>query len=311
MSAITWARTAFDYTKGTLVIGAGNQPQRVDETDGLSATYVNRLRRQPGAWQRTRAGGWEFEEPQVRAPLSGRTTVERYKMAAARARAYRAGNCGEHAAVAFEYLIEHAPAECGLIAYAKCKRPGDHCFVWVDVASGPDAVICDAWGGFVCTVGQLNAQVGGSHHVARGTDPEDVARVQRYIIHYDYGADCFGNLGTTLVHVANQALAAYTAQFPAGQTRTGFRGHDLTKARTRIQALTTSINNATTDAARVDALQTFLRDFWYSFKAGSLKLMVVQQFYALVFRRPAADVTTQNAQARGDHILSAMRETFL
>jgi hypothetical protein len=118
-----------------------------------------------------------------------------------------------------------------------------------------------------------------------------------------------GNLGTTLATVANQALTAYAAQFPAGQTTLGLlgSGHNLTTGRARIQRLLQEFNNARNDTARLDALQTFLRNNSYSFKAGSLKLMVVQQLNVVIRHQPAGNVTPLNAQAQGNNIISDIR----
>ena len=76
---------------------------------------------------------------------------------AALAKRSRCGNCGEYAAVAFDFLMltgcQHA------LEYAGYKAPGDHAFVIVGRPAGTDAanprswgsdvVVCDAWAGKV------------------------------------------------------------------------------------------------------------------------------------------------------------------
>jgi hypothetical protein len=170
MSVVSWARTAFTHTKRTLVIGAGNNPQRVRETGGLSREYVIRQRHEPGEWQSEGDGHWTLSAPGARL-LSGPDRRENVREWAKRGEDTRAGNCGVHAAVAFEYLAEKSSL-CGMISYAMLNNPGDHCFVVLnrDTANagtvpaqwGGEAVICDPWGGFVCTQPQLIGETGAS-----------------------------------------------------------------------------------------------------------------------------------------------------
>lgn len=203
MSANSWAITALDYTKRTLGIGMANQPTRVAETGGLSRTYVNRVRSTEGRWVRGAGNRWTFQESGVRNPLVG-TTRQRIAQIAERAMAYRAGNCGEHAAVAFEYLAEKA-CLCGYISYASCIAPGDHAFIVIDrqavagdntITVGPNAAICDPWGGYACTGAELVAEAGVNLSTWPGTTGADVQRVQHYIMHY----------GIRLVHETMSAL---------------------------------------------------------------------------------------------------------
>jgi hypothetical protein len=116
-----------------------------------------------------------------------------------------------------------------------------------------------------------------------------------------------GNLQTTLVNCANQALAAYTRQFPAGKTTLGFLGsdHDLTTAQARIQTLTAAINNAIDDTARLTALQTFLAAG--ANKAGSLNVFMVQALNFAFRHPPAGNITPINAQVQGTAILNGIR----
>ena len=117
-----------------------------------------------------------------------------------------------------------------------------------------------------------------------------------------------GNLQTTIANVAAQALAAYAAQFPPGQTKLGIMGssHNLANGQARIQTLTTANNNATNDTARVNAVQACLGDA-HSFKPGSLKLFVVQQLNVAIRHQPTGGITTMNAQAQGTAIVNGIR----
>jgi hypothetical protein len=121
-----------------------------------------------------------------------------------------------------------------------------------------------------------------------------------------------GNLQTTLVNCANLARAAYAAQFPPGQTKLGLLGssHNLANGQARIQTLTTGINAAGNDTARLNSLQTFLGDA-HSFKPGSLKLFMVQQLNVAIRHQPAGNITPMNAQAQGNAIVSGVRNGTL
>jgi hypothetical protein len=115
-----------------------------------------------------------------------------------------------------------------------------------------------------------------------------------------------------LVNCANLARAAYAAQFPPGQTKLGLLGssHNLANGQARIQTLTTGINAASNDTARLNSLQTFLGDA-HSFKPGSLKLFMVQQLNVAIRHQPAGNITPMNAQAQGNAIVSGIRNGTL
>jgi hypothetical protein len=117
-----------------------------------------------------------------------------------------------------------------------------------------------------------------------------------------------GDLQAILINCANQALASYVAQFPAGQAQLGFlgSGHNLANGRTRIQRLINSITASRNDTDRLNALQTFLSGP-NTFKAGSLKLFVVQQLNMGIRGQPAGDITTLNARTAGNAIVNGVR----
>jgi len=84
-------------------------------------------------------------------------TIMNIRRQAGAAKARHCGNCGEYAAVAFDYLML---AGCPYpLEYANYAPPGDHAFVIVgrplnSIAGnlstwGREAVICDAWAGKV------------------------------------------------------------------------------------------------------------------------------------------------------------------
>lgn len=78
--------------------------------------------------------------------------AERIKVAAMWAEASGCGNCGEQAAIAYQWLLRNSVLPVEFMQFAK---PKDHNFVVLgriassDVAQpatwGPDAVICDPW----------------------------------------------------------------------------------------------------------------------------------------------------------------------
>jgi hypothetical protein len=84
-------------------------------------------------------------------------TIMNLRRRAAAAKSRRCGNCGEYAAVAFDYLmLTNCPYS---VEYSFYSSPGDHAFVIVgrpvgtvpaDPSTwGREAVVCDAWSGRV------------------------------------------------------------------------------------------------------------------------------------------------------------------
>lgn len=136
MSPASHARQAVAYTRAQLGELPSNHIVTRITTLGGSTACVARMRTLPDH----RVG-----------------TVRGIRQVAADAKAARCGNCGEYAAVAFDFLMlggcPHA------VEYAEYVSPGDHAFVIVGRPSdtdpanpstwGRDAVVCDAWAGEV------------------------------------------------------------------------------------------------------------------------------------------------------------------
>ncbi len=90
-------------------------------------------------------------------PNWGSDRIMNIRRIAGAAKSRRCGNCGEYAAVAFDFLMHtHCPFP---LEYASYIDPGDHDFVIInrnpstDVSRpstwGPNTVICDPWAGQV------------------------------------------------------------------------------------------------------------------------------------------------------------------
>jgi hypothetical protein len=141
MSRAAVAALAVSYTQRLLGTLPSNHIVQRIVTLGGSRSCVASVRR-------TAAVGHIDDVPEVR-------------RVAALAKGAHCGNCGEYAAVAFDYLmLSGCPYD---IEYAEYASPGDHAFVIVgrpfgtdpsDPATwGPDAVVCDAWAGKVISAG--------------------------------------------------------------------------------------------------------------------------------------------------------------
>jgi len=195
MSRIGWARAALQFTTTELLIGASNQTRRDKATGGLATQYVRRQRQVDGAWERGAGGGWQFVPSGVTYRAQGATAHDRILDLAARASEYRAGNCGENAAVAYRFvhqaLVEGRITEpIGRVSYCMCREPGDHAFVVIAEADdrvphlrSPGTVICDPWGGVVMTGSQLDARAGTALLKVRKSDIS-VRRLQCYILRH-------------------------------------------------------------------------------------------------------------------------------
>lgn len=132
---------ALQYVKGKLSKGAQNRPRL--NSDWLEAKVrVPAFRENLGRRFGPEYGeeyGKAYSEAWIRAVAIGAETAE-------------AGNCGEHAAVAFAYLLNRGARP---LDYMTLSPGGDHCFVLVgrkrgsDPTSpttwGADAYVCDAW----------------------------------------------------------------------------------------------------------------------------------------------------------------------
>ncbi len=185
-----WGRTAYHWAKSTLVIGMGNKPERVEATGNWSKISTALTRKGTHSWVK-KDKHWVLVAPKdARFRPQGENRHEKELDISRHASEFRAGNCGEHAAVAYSYLWEHAGgSELGLVSRVNCKKPGDHAFIVIgrdpngdgSVASwGPESLVIDPWGDLICK-GTDVANVTCSYFEG---DETAVHRMQDYISHY-------------------------------------------------------------------------------------------------------------------------------
>ena len=125
------AREAIAHTKSVMKFGAGNQTTAIRATN-MKSNYRLALMRDQDAWEIDRS-------------VIGLARSNREALTAAKADLAAGGNCGEHAAVAFDYLRVIAIGE--RITKASVKGL-DHAFVLMgDLAGDTDAdIVCsDPW----------------------------------------------------------------------------------------------------------------------------------------------------------------------
>ena len=130
MGRITDAQAGIDHTKGVLSHGAGNQ------LEALKATKFNSYFRMAAMRDR---GAWEID-PSVYDLCRSHPEA----LTAAKADLAQGGNCGEHAAIAFDYLRTNTSH----IVNKSAKEGLDHAFVVIGDAEkdGDDElVVCDPW----------------------------------------------------------------------------------------------------------------------------------------------------------------------
>ena len=185
MSVETWARTAYRHAKVTLVIGANNNPANLKKTGRWSNVMVTAMRRPSHEWVR-QDNHWVLMAPAGRFVAEGADAHERTLSTAKRAEQYRAGNCGENAAVVYAFLHEKAMGKnIGLVSRFSCDPPGDHAFVVINRRPlpggtqfsafwGPDSIVVDPWWGVICSGTDLAAANGGCIFAEEGIDPEDM-----------------------------------------------------------------------------------------------------------------------------------------
>lgn len=117
-----------------------------------------------------------------------------------------------------------------------------------------------------------------------------------------------GDLSALLPLAVADAQNAYNQQFAPGQTKIGFMGrvHDKDEAAGRVNALSQQLGMARNDWARLDAVRTLL-DGPHTYKAGSLKLNLVQALWDRL--RPQANkvVTPQSAAVDGRTLIDGIR----
>lgn len=156
-----WANSALEYCRWTFVIGASNKQDDIFRTGGWASESVSRLREEGTASKQTTREGF-------------------LNTVASEAAAARCGNCGEQAAVAFQYLRDKfgaRPLDYMILNPSNATRKlrgeqgggihslesgvcdGDHVFVVIGRTGGNDAnmstwdveaVACDPWAGVVC-----------------------------------------------------------------------------------------------------------------------------------------------------------------
>lgn len=146
-----WAQAAIRHCRWTFVIGASNKHGDLARTGNWSGHSVGRLRKEMKGRRFADTGAW----------LAG---------LAGAAEAARAGNCGEQAAVAFQYLRDTFnarpldymvlnPTREAIHNHDAGVCDGDHVFVVIGRLGGSDAnlktwnleaVACDPWAGVAC-----------------------------------------------------------------------------------------------------------------------------------------------------------------
>lgn len=138
----TYARRAIRYTQSVLGVTPSNHIAQRIRTFGGSTQCVVRIRAAYG-------------------PNIDHNRIMNIRRIAGAAKRRRCGNCGEYAAVAFDYLmLTNCPH---VIEYASYVSPGDHAFVIVGRpvnttaripgSWGSRAVVADAWAGNVVASG--------------------------------------------------------------------------------------------------------------------------------------------------------------
>jgi hypothetical protein len=183
LQKLEWAKRALRHTKTMLPIGSANIAAQIEHTGGYATDAINRARFEPGKWVR---GNFEQTIAGIRLPQpvfvpnkTGRTwryvpgkEYEYYPWdweknisdMTQRGRAAGAGNCGEHAAVAFSFLDDWAgflhifsfvtvPGHAFVVINRDTTNKGSSSQMW-----GNESILCDPWAGFVCTHPQLMAE---------------------------------------------------------------------------------------------------------------------------------------------------------
>lgn len=131
MKRLEAARAAIEHTKSILEYGAGNQVEAIEETDSNS-------------YYRMQAGrsNWNFDIPPEVQELRRKDPMA---FMAAKAQLTQGGNCGEHAALAYDYLRQALPGEH--IQYSQTKDL-DHAYVIIgdpSKESDSELVVADPW----------------------------------------------------------------------------------------------------------------------------------------------------------------------
>ena len=129
MGRLGKSRDAIGHTKKVLEHGAGNQKEALKATN-FNSYFRMAAMRDPDCWVVTAdAQKWADKYPQA--------------MTAAKADLAAGGNCGEHAAVAYDYLRVNASSD----TVNRVAHTMDHAFVLIGNldTDGSDIVACDPW----------------------------------------------------------------------------------------------------------------------------------------------------------------------
>ncbi|HCH65547.1 MAG: hypothetical protein CL927_07630 [Deltaproteobacteria bacterium] len=130
MTRLNHARAGIKQTKAVLSHGAGNQKDALEATK-FNSYFRMAAMRDPDCW---------YIEPSVYQLCRDHPEA----LTAAKADLAQGGNCGEHAAIAFDYLRTNT----GETVHVSAKEGLDHAFVVVgetETDSDSDLVVCDPW----------------------------------------------------------------------------------------------------------------------------------------------------------------------
>ena len=131
MSRIGHAKSAIDHTKKVLSHGGGNQKEALQATN-FNSYFRMAAMRDPDCWYLDRE-------------LFALARANPSALTAAKADLAQGGNCGEHAAIAFDYLRRNAGGET---IHKSAKEGLDHAFVVIgDIRNDADdeLVVSDPW----------------------------------------------------------------------------------------------------------------------------------------------------------------------
>lgn len=206
---LRWATTAFNFTRRTMAIGAHNKGGNRVRTGNWSSVATGVARGKTFSWKPGKPVGridYDSNAPgftlfpkrpdKILTPENGREDIKKLARLAEKS---RGGNCQEQASVAYMHLINNTQG----VKNAAFMSVHNHCFVLMNFDDnadmtdpntwGDDAVICDPWGGMVCSVKQLMEQKGDCFVSGNSIpfDDSSVRGIQKYIM---------GQVGTLECH---------------------------------------------------------------------------------------------------------------
>jgi hypothetical protein len=205
MSMLTWAQTAFHYTRTSLCISYGDQR--------LAGEYQKRIEAgSEGTWEK-KGGGWVYTRGTGKFSNSFAGTGHDYSLALAKkAEGIRAGEIEEHACVTYKFFYEAAQAgktfgvassiDLGSFQEAvQGARPGEfppYPMVIMHLDSNwRDSLVVYPYAGIICTKGQLEEAAGNALDSMVG--PDRVRHVQRKLAHANWTSRCRFNPVTKAV----------------------------------------------------------------------------------------------------------------